>query len=180
MGKSRLRVSKENAKRGSDEELLFKLCVEKFKGLECIKSSVNDDRYKHIDFYLSNGLTVDVKAHKKINATDLDVSEVYTWIEIDNVNGNFGWVNGWATHIAYSFTTHYKLFDRKKLREYIMSKVDIINYQAKDPYPEPYIVYRRVPLKDKVVLVPIEDLVNNVPYLELERDEKLLEEYYKG
>lgn len=175
MGKSNLKVSQENADRGWKEEDLFKLCVEKFKGLICLKSSVEDDRYRHIDFYLSNRMSVDVKAHKKINASDTEVSQKYTWVEILNVNGNFGWVDGWATHIAYSFTTHYKLFDREKLKQYILSKVDVNNFVIKDTSnPVPYQVYRRNTLKDKVVLVPIQDLIDNVPFLELERDESLL------
>src|SRR5690606_34840157 len=179
MGKSNLKVSVDSAIRGREEETLFKLCVEKFKGLKCEKSSTQDDRYKHIDFYIENGMSVDVKAHKKINATDKEVSQEYTWIEILNVNGNFGWVSGFATHIAYSFTTHYKLFDREKLKEFIMSRVPKHSFVYKEYNvpPTPYVVYRRGTLKDKVVLVPIKDLVDHVPYLELERDETLLEEW---
>jgi hypothetical protein len=93
MGKSNLKVSQENADRGWKEGDLFKLCVEKFKGLICLKSS----------------------------------------------------------------------------------KVDVNNFIIKDTSnPVPYQVYRRNTLKDKVVLVPIQDLIDNVPFLELERDESLL------
>ena len=178
MGKSKLKISKENVNRGWKEEELFKKCAEKFKGLKCRKASLQEDRFKHIDFHISNGMTVDVKAHKKINATDKKPLQEYTWIELMNVNGNLGWIDGWASHIAYSFTTHYKLFDRKALKKYILSKVNIHNIVIKEnnSTPKPYQVYRRGTLKDKVVLVPIKDLIENVPYLELERDENLINE----
>lgn len=177
MGKSNLKVSPENMERGWKEEELFQKCVEKFKGLKCTKSSITQDRYKHIDFYISNGLTVDVKAQKKINASDKNPSQEFTWVELMNVNGNLGWVDGWATHIAYSFNSHYKLFDRKALKKFILSKIDINDVVIKENNklePVPYQVYRRGTLRDKVVLVPIKDLIENVPYLELERDENLI------
>lgn len=174
--KSKLKVSSESVSRGSKEEELFCECVKKFKSLECTKSSKKEDRFKHIDFHISNGMSIDVKAHKRINATDAKSSTEYTWVELMNVNGGLGWVDGWASHIVYSFTTHYKLFNRKALKKFILSKVDIHNVKTKDKNPIPYEVYRRGTLKDKVVLVPIKDLIDNVPFLELERDEKLLED----
>lgn len=175
--KSNLKVSDESKERGRIEEELFQKCIIKFKGLKCEKSTPKQDRFNHIDFFLSNGMSVDVKAHKRINATDKEVSTEYTWIELDNQNGNLGWVSGWATHIAYSFTTHYILFNREALKKYVYSKVRNLWDVKIKPYstfPDLYQPYRRGDLKDKIVLVPIADLIKNVPHLKLERDEQLL------
>jgi hypothetical protein len=56
-----------------------------------------------------------------------------------------------------------------------MSKINVWEYVYKNTSnPIPYKVYRRKTLLDKVVLVPIADIVANVPFIDLERDETLL------
>ena len=167
--------SQKNIDSGLREEEIFQKCVQHFKKLPCIKSSDKEDRFKHIDFHIGNGWSVDVKQHKRIHASDKEVSNTHTWIELKNINGNLGWIDGYATHIAYSFTTHYKLFNRAQLRDYIFSKVDIHDYKVKTmEHPTPYQVYNRSRFQDRVVLVPIQDLIDNVHFVTLDRDESLL------
>lgn len=157
---------------GLYEEKLFKQAVEKYKKISCIKSSKEDDIHKHIDFYLGNGWKVDVKTHKRVNNSDKDVSNEYVWVELMNVRGNKGWIDGEATHIGFSLTTHYILVDRVKLRALVKSKIKSNRWTYKDSKPEPYKIYRRKGLEDKVVLVPIEDILR-VKHYNLQRDNEL-------
>jgi hypothetical protein len=172
--KSKLKVSKKNSYRGFQEEKLFCLCIKEFKGYECRTASMAEDRYKHIDVFISNGMSVDVKAQKKINNSDKEFNQDYTWVELENVNGFLGWLNGTATHIAYAFEDHYKIFHRQSLRDFVYSKINEDKWRYKTFSPEPYVIYRRGTLKDKIVLIPLKDMLAEVPYLILRRDEELL------
>lgn len=164
--------SKRSASYGLYEEKLFKQAVEKYKGISCIKSSAEDDIHKHIDFYLGNGWKVDVKTHKRVNNSDKNVSDKYVWVELMNVRGNKGWIEGEATHIGFSLTTHYILVDRIKLRALVKSKIKSNRWSYKNNEPKPYKIYRRKGLEDKVVLVPIEDILR-VKHYNLKRDNEL-------
>lgn len=157
---------------GKYEEKLFQHAVIKYKKITCEKSCEDDDKFKHIDFYLGNGWKVDVKTHKKINNKDKNLSNEFVWIELMNIRGNKGWIDGEATHIAFSLTSHYVLVDRPKLREMVKSKLKNNRWHYKDDNPQPYKIYRRAGLEDKVVLVPIEDVLR-VKHYKLQRDDEL-------
>lgn len=49
------------------------------------KSTENENKYKHFDFILKDGHTVDVKSHKKIRP------DGYVCLEVINVTGGIGW-----------------------------------------------------------------------------------------
>lgn len=173
---SKLKISDKNKYRGFREEALFAACVRKYKGYTCRAATNKEDRFRHIDIFISNGISVDIKAQKRVNNSDKDFSTDFTWVEFLNVNGNLGWVDGFATHIAYALGDHYKIFHRESLKVYVASRVLKDSIMIKDNFPEPYIYYRRPTLKDKIVLVSLKDLEENVPYFFLERDENILDE----
>lgn len=164
---------------GIIEEDLFKHAVNKYLGQICTKSSKKDDIYKHIDFYLEDGRSVDVKTHKTINSNDRKgVSHKYTWIELVNVAGNRGWIDGEATHIAFSLTTHYVIVSRIMLRDMVRENIEDHNTYPKGYFPKPYIKYNRVGLQDKIVLVPLKDILE-LPHDVLKRDNELPREQDK-
>jgi hypothetical protein len=75
---------------GLDTEDLFKSLMES-RGHKVIKSSKQDDIYKHIDFYV-NGYSIDVKGSRHLDCI---------WLETINVLGNDGWLKGKADFIVF-------------------------------------------------------------------------------
>jgi len=75
---------------GLDTEDLFKSLMES-RGHKVIKSSKQDDIYKHIDFYV-NGYGIDVKGSRHLDCI---------WLETINVLGNDGWLKGKADFIVF-------------------------------------------------------------------------------
>lgn len=158
-----------NSGNGLKEEKIFQHSVEKYMKLMCVKSSTEDDKYKHIDFHMSNGWNVDVKMHKQINNRDAKGSDKFIWVELRNNYGYPGWIDGKATHIAFSITTDYIFVERTQLRDLVKSKIKSYDVKIKDFSPKPYIIYRRLGLEDKIVLVPWEDVLT-LEHTKIQRD----------
>jgi hypothetical protein len=74
---------------GNYYEDLFKSRV-LLLGMKYKKGTQKDDWYKHIDCYV-NGYGVDVKGNRHLETI---------WLELLNVNGNKGWLQGDAFYIA--------------------------------------------------------------------------------
>lgn len=81
------------------------------RGNKCIKTNLNDDMYKHIDFYV-NGFGVDVKANRKLNSI---------WLEITNTIGYDGWLKGSADFIVMDFKelNSFSVFKRIDLLKFV-------------------------------------------------------------
>lgn len=103
-------------KDGDYYENLFKKKVLSI-GLNYKKGSNNDDWYRHIDCYV-NGFGVDVKGNRHLETI---------WLEVKNVNGNKGWLQGDAFYVAM-YIVELKIFS-------IYKRLDLLNYikaNAKD------------------------------------------------
>lgn len=111
MNKSRLA---ESMRVGKTCEVRFKRAAEKL-GFSVEKSSHQDDRYNHVDFWLSfvgNGRWgVDVKGS--------NLPE-YIWCEFKNVAGEDGWMYGKADIIAFDMPEvgGYVIVGREELKNY--------------------------------------------------------------
>tara|TARA_A100000172_G_C3041782_1_gene110796 strand:- start:19 stop:297 length:279 start_codon:yes stop_codon:yes gene_type:complete len=80
-------VHKENMEIGLKTESLFEEVAKK-ENFIVRKSSLSEDRHKHIDFFLEQDhfkYSVDVKARKKTTRGDVKVNDEWTWIEFKNV-----------------------------------------------------------------------------------------------
>jgi len=99
---------------GREIEDLFKETVSK-RGKEVIKSSLEDDKYKHIDFWV-DGVGVDVKGNRTLDKI---------WLEMQNTRGFDGWLKGEAEYIAFHFHdfNHFKVFRRADLLEFVEENV---------------------------------------------------------
>jgi hypothetical protein len=126
------------------------------RGNKCVKSSYNDDLYKHIDFYV-NGYGVDVKGKRRLNSI---------WLEIVNVRGYDGWLNGEADYIVFDFLdlNAYSVFKRKQLLKLVSNVTETTN-SSKD-YMK---IYGRSEWnqKDKLIKCKFED----IKHLEIQRIE---------
>jgi len=89
-------------------EELFKTVMES-RGNTCIKASKDTDINDHIDFYV-NDLGVDVKGNRQLDCI---------WLEIQNVHGEKGWLQGEADYIV---------FDIVELKSFcIFERLDLYN-----------------------------------------------------
>lgn len=113
--------------KGREIESLFESVLSSM-GYNVIKSSLEDDKMKHIDFYV-NGVGVDVKASKGIN--DM-------WLEVTNTRGFPGWLKGEAEYISFYFKSlnHFKLFNRRDLLNFVIQ-----NVTEKADSSKPYLKY---------------------------------------
>ena len=154
--------------KGFTEERIFKKSMEHHAKIMCEKSPDEDDFHKHIDFYLDNGWAVDVKSSNKVFN-----GEHHIWVELVNVNGNRGWIDGEATHIAFSLGDCYIFFERKKLRSFIRAKVKVGHWEYKTSVIKTYRIYTRRGKQDKIVLIPLRDILH-LPHQRMKRDETLI------
>lgn len=102
----------------------------KQKGGTYTKSKVKDDIKKHVDLWWidKNGkkIGIDVKMPKKTRRSDVEPDNERTWIEILNVVGKPGWIDGKEDLIAFVRCGDYNdvLFaNRKKLSKFIKEKI---------------------------------------------------------
>lgn len=81
-----------NMAMGMEAEMIFVKTMES-RGLNVEKTSTKVDMYKHIDYYV-DGIGFDVKGNRKRNTI---------WLELNNTNGDDGWLKGEADYIAFHF-----------------------------------------------------------------------------
>lgn len=84
-------------------------------GREFKESSRKDNIYRHIDCYV-DGYGVDVKGKRHLNTI---------WLELTNVRGNKGWLQGDAMYIAFHIEELdcFCLFYRKDLLQFVLNNV---------------------------------------------------------
>ena len=157
--------------KGLIEEAIFKLSVNLYSDFDCVKSHSDDDKFKHIDFYLSNGHSVDVKSSNRFYK-----GEYSLWFELTNIYGNRGWLYGKATYIAFSLGDKYIFFRRRDLVRFIFNRnINTKNWTFKVGFQnvKPYVVYRRQSFKDRIIMIPLKDLLK-LNHFFVKRDISLL------
>ena len=135
-------------KEGKKAEELFKeLMIE--RGNTCIKSTRNDDIYKHIDFYV-NDVGVDVKGNRHLETI---------WLELKNVRGKKGWLEGEAKYIVMDVVelNSFCIFLRKDLLSFVENITEIAT--SKKDYMK---LYTRENRQDVLVKVKY----NNIKHLQ--------------
>lgn len=122
-------------------------------GLTVKKSSIKEDRVKHVDYWLAfnekGKWGVDVKGN---NLPD----EI--WVELKNVAGNPGWLHGGAKIIAFDMPEEggFSVVDRVNLREYVDQNVDLeVVSDKRDAYKK---LYRRKDRQDLITKLNLRDI----------------------
>lgn len=118
------------------------------------------DMFEHWDV-CCDGTKYDVKAQKKLNRKDENVSDVI-WIELTNVRGEPGWIKGKADKIAFQFEDKFKIIDRQRLFEFIVNFVPSTDIYRVKGYKQ---WYRRRGRKDTVTFIYPEDVEHLVEML---------------
>lgn len=168
-------------KRIDKEELIFQYSILTHHDIDSCRSTAKVDMFDHIDLFLGNGTSVDVKRQKKINIYDTTYSTTHTWIELKNVRGNPGWLYGKATHIAFALNDHYIVVDRLSMVEWmenILHKYKLVtdgkyNISVRKKSYLPYKIYTRNRpdnnTHDRNILVEISEL-KRLNHVILKRD----------
>ena len=168
-------------KRIDEEELIFQYSILTHHDIDSCRSTAKVDMFDHIDLFLGNGASVDVKRQKKVNIYDKNYSTTHTWIELKNIRGNPGWLYGKATHIAFALMNHYIVVDRKEMVEWIknlLNKYKLIKdgeyvISKKQHRYIPYKIYTRNKpdnnTHDRNILVEISEL-KKLSHIILKRD----------
>ena len=117
-------------------------------GLSYRESTIKDDWYKHIDCYVNN-FGVDVKGNRHLETI---------WLELENVNGNKGWLQGQSFYIAMYIIelNKFSIFKRLDLLKYIENNVKKYTEDKKD-YNKFY-TRKKWGKKDVLVKVKYEDI----------------------
>lgn len=141
----------------ASEQKFLRSC--KNKNFTITHSSKHEDIYEHWDFKV-NSSTVDVKALKRINRSDSMFSTDYTWVELQNVRGNTGWLFGDADYIAFEQLNHFLIVKRSDL-------IGFCEKNVKDQFVDSasqaiYKKYQRKNRQDIISLISLKDLVSDV------------------
>jgi hypothetical protein len=152
--------------KGNKSEELFITLMEK-KGYSCYRATKSQDYKEHWDVCVVKDFNgkqiferIDIKGLKDGHSLG------YTWIELQNVRGEIGWIYSEALNtIAFEKQDCFEFIDRKKLLKYIEKKMveaDIedgehIVYCSKEGLGY-YRAYRRAGRDDRVIKVPWEDI----------------------
>jgi len=172
-----MRVQDQSRVSGVTAETKFKELAVNL-GFTVTNATREENMFDHIDFYVKKGsfyTSLDVKAEKKISRKDYDVQSNFLWIELTNVNGDFGWVYGKSEYIAFETGEGFMLVKTELLREYIETKC---NYDVYVDYPEQalYKLYNRRGRQDVVTLISVHDLIR----YNKENDKKGITKLVKG
>jgi hypothetical protein len=139
---------------GNTSQTLFVNACEKIN-YKCIPSTIEDDMYSHIDYYVETPegrlISVDVKGGNKLDEI---------WVEFNNVRGNHGWLYGKATYIAFDMPelNGFVIVGRNELRERCEGIVDKVFVSKNEALKKWYQRKDRFDIISKIHLTDIEDL----------------------
>lgn len=139
------------------------------------RATRDEDIFDHWDVEVKikdDFVKVDVKALKNESRNEPFPNENFHWVEIQNVNGDTGWLYGKSDLIAFETSDYFILVGTLKLRRFLEKKLgfkketikDIITGNSKDPY----LFYRRKERNDIVVKVKTMDLMH-IKYLSVKK-----------
>lgn len=151
--------NRNSASIGSKAERVFVALAGK-RGFETKPSTVNQNKYKRVDFYIKKSSDirgVDVKARKKICAYDKDYSDSWTWVEFKTADGFNGWLYGEADYIAFEKKDYFLVVDRISLKNLAESLVDKRKEFVKVCSEAKYRIYQRRD-KEEITLIKTSDI----------------------
>jgi hypothetical protein len=139
------------------------------------KATREEDMTEHWDLEViidEKNVKVDVKAVKNENRFDPYPNENFHWVEIQNVNGDDGWLYGKSDLIAFETLDYFILVGTLKLRKFLEKKLkykqDMIPRLETTSVKDPYTFYRRKDRDDIVIKVKTIDLMH-IKYLSVKK-----------
>lgn len=157
-------------KRGNEAEESFKKLFTFVK-----KATKEEDIFEHWDIEViidDKSVKVDVKALKNEDRYDPYPNENFHWVEIQNVNGDIGWLYGKSDLIAFETNDYFILVGTLKLRKFLEEKLgykkENISELETVSIRDPYVFYRRKDRKDIVIKVKTVDLMH-IKYISVKK-----------
>ena len=130
---------------GGKAERLF-AAVAGGRGYLIRASTDTENRVKRVDFYLEKNKEikgVDVKARKKICASDKKYNDLWTWVEFKTADGHNGWMYGESDYIAFEKKDHFLVVSTSSLRNLAESLIDRSKEFVKRCDEAKYRIYQR-------------------------------------
>lgn len=130
------------------------------KGFNVKESSKNQNIFDHIDYFLTKNnktASFDVKAMKRTNRNG-SINSNNIWIELTNVNGQNGWIDGKQDCIAFEFEECFIVVKRKALKDLVSSLIDFSLDLVSRAYDAKYRLYQRPNRLDKITFIEKNDL----------------------
>lgn len=113
--------------------------------------TVKQDMFEHWDVDV-DGLKFEVKGRKRVNRNDKEFTDDIH-VEIINVNGDKGWIQGLANTIALEREKDFLLVSRRALYKLVVKKLK--NEYGKGYYQK----HSRPGRRDLVTLIPLADVL---------------------
>lgn len=142
------------------------------------KASKHEDIHGHWDVMVEidgGSVKVDVKGIKNDDRFDPYPNENINWVEIQNADGNTGWLYGDSDVIAFETDEYFILVGTLKLRRFLEKKMGYTQDTIKDIKPnhvkDPYVFFQRKDRKDILVKVKTIDLMH-IKYRSIEKKPK--------
>ena len=167
--------------RGFDK--LKRLIEEKYAGAyEIRKGTQNEDYYDHIDGYLKinecsnqrlkgREISFDVKETKKKNRQDSDVCYDYIIVELQGVKGHKGSLYGKQEYFIFEHKNSWLVIRRQAIIDFLKESMDLsvnglkdYTLKTRDVEPVEYEIYRRVGRDDRIVYIPLDDILTLVSF----------------
>ena len=160
---------KDSLELGEHAENLFILLAVKL-GWKISASTQQENIHDHWDYLIEKDdkqYKVEVKSKKRINRTDASEQNNFIWVELQNVRGETGWLFGKADLIAFEQEKAFLFVKKPDLLKTVNKKVDLVA-KVKSPKDAVYKIYKREGRKDKLTLLPMND-VEEIKYMEWEK-----------
>jgi len=129
-----------------DEDFVMN-AVKHTLGGEVERSSKHEDVYEHIDFWWDSPrkgrIGIDVKGLNKNKRGDTKYDDSIHWLELQNVQGNDGWLKGNAEYIAFKTNRNIIFVNRKKLLDFATEAIKNKEVVYDTPR-ECYVPYKRL------------------------------------
>jgi len=142
------------------------------------RATKKEDIFEHWDVMVEvddNIVKVDIKGIKNDDRFDPFPNENINWVEIQNVNGDTGWLYGDSDIIAFETENYFILVGTLKLRRFLEKKMGYTKETIKDIEPknvkDPYVFFQRKGRKDILVKVKTIDLMH-IKYKSVKKNRK--------
>lgn len=133
-------------RKGKEDEWKVMTLIESSIGGKCEFSSAKEDKESHIDLWWETPkgimVSIDVKGLHKSKRSDSVYDDTICWLELQNVRGDKGWLQGEADYIAFMTASSVIFVKRQKLYEFALEKVDGTAYVTDTPR-DFYVPYKR-------------------------------------
>lgn len=152
---------KDSLELGEQAEALFVTLAKKL-GWKVSSSSKDENIDEHWDFLIekeSLAFKVEVKSRKRISRRDDDgIQSDLTWVELHGVRPkDSGWLFGKADLIAFEKERSFILVKKTDLLAVVNKKVNLVA-KVIEPRDAVYKIYKRKERKDKLTLLPMNDI----------------------